>query len=445
MKRREMLTKFALLTTPLILKNGPGRRILDNVPATESLEFGDGRDWFLEKRFGMFVHWGLYAIPAWHEQYQWRGGVPREQYAKLINEFNPKKFSPEKWLDLLQEAGMEYMTFTTKHHDGFCMWDTAQTNFNVMHSPYKTDILAKLADCCHKRKIPLCLYYSVVDWHHKNYPNQGRHHELAQPVKGDEPDWQKYLEFLKAQVKELCSDYGEIHGFWWDMNVPEYKDPSINAMIRKLQPKAVINNRGFDEGDFGTPERDYHPGQENGKAFSRPTEACQSVGSLSWGFKKDEEYYSDKYLINSIDRYLSSGANYLLNIGPDAEGVMPAEPSDILRRIGKWYAVAKESFKDVSISASLINSKAVSITKRKNTIYVHFNTELTKDAFPLKPLNKLPSSAVLLNTGKPVKCVVTYTPMDYPGKTPYLRLQGLPVNELSGTVPVVKLDFNESL
>ena len=293
MKRREMLKQFALATTPLLSGGLPGWSIGNSMYSVQHPGYEDGRSWFSEKRFGMFVHWGLYAIPAWHEQYQWRAGIPREEYGKLMHEFNPRKFSPEKWLDLLQEAGMEYLTFTTKHHDGFCLWDTAQTDFNIMRSPYKADILKKLADSCHARKIPLCLYYSIADWHQKNYPNQGRHHELLKPEKGDEPDWDKYMEFLKAQVRELCSNYGEIHGFWWDMNVPKYKDPSVNAMIRKLQPKAVINNRGFDEGDFGTPERDYRPVEQDRQALSRLTEACQSVGSLSWGYKKDEEYYAD--------------------------------------------------------------------------------------------------------------------------------------------------------
>ena len=444
MKRREMLSKLALLSTPLISVTKTGWALETNITGTRQREFGAEKDWFLKKRFGMFVHWGLYAIPAWHEQYQWRAGVSRAEYSKLIHEFNPQKFSADKWLDLLQDAGMEYLTFTTKHHDGFCMWDTAQTDFNIMRTPYKADILRKLADACHARKIPLCLYYSIADWHHRNYPNMGRHHELLKPEIGDQPNWQKYMEFLKAQVKELCSNYGEIHGFWWDMNVPEYKDPSVNAMIRKLQPNIMINNRGFDEGDFGTPERDYGPAQKDGKPFSRPTEACQSVGSLSWGYKKDEEYFSDKYLMNSIDRYLSLGANYLLNIGPDAEGQMPEKSSAILRRIGKWYSSIKESYTDVALS-SLISDKSVSLTRRKNILYIHFNSGLNKDGFSLKPINKLPVNAVLLNNGKPVTCVLTNIPGDYPDKTPYLRLHDLPVNELSDTMLVVKLEFDSAI
>ena len=218
--------------------------------------FGDGRDWFLEKRFGMFVHWGLYAIPAWHEQHQWRGQMERSEYGKPAAQFNPTKFDPEVWLDVMQGAGIEYICLTTKHHDGYCLWDTKQTDFKVTNSPYGKDILALLAASCQRRKIPFCLYHSVVDWHHPNYPNQGRSHELAGSLPGDEPDMDRYTEFLRAQVRELCTEYGKIHGFWWDMNVTGIRDTSINEMIRELQPDAIINNRGFDEGDFGTPERD---------------------------------------------------------------------------------------------------------------------------------------------------------------------------------------------
>jgi len=239
--------------------------------------FGDGRDWFFEARFGMFVHWGIYAVAGWHEQHQWRGRVPRTEYVKLAGQWNPVKFDPDQWLDLAESAGMRYVCLTTKHHDGFCLWDTKLTDFNTMNTPYGRDIVGMLAEACHRRKLPLCLYYSCADWHHPNYPNEGRHHEL-EPQPGDEPDLMKYLDFLKGQVRELCTNYGEIHGFWWDMNVPGHVDPSINNMIRQLQPSCVINNRGYDEGDFGTPERDYDASADETVGEGRPVEACQSVG-----------------------------------------------------------------------------------------------------------------------------------------------------------------------
>ena len=286
--------------------------------------YGDGRDWFFDRRFGMFVHWGLYAIRGWHEQEMWRDDVARSKYVEYASQFNPTGFDPDVWLDLAEEAGMEYLCFTTKHHDGFCMWDTRLTGFNVMNTPYGKDIMAELADACHRRGMPLCLYYSCVDWHHPNYPNEGRHHELDGPEEGDNRDMEAYIEYVRAQLRELCTNYGEIHGIFWDMNVAGYADPTINQMIRELQPKAIINDRGYDEGDYGTPERDSdRDGQAALRRYSRPTEACQSVGMESWGFRIDENYFTPKYLMQSMGRVLCMDGNYLLNVGPKADGTIP--------------------------------------------------------------------------------------------------------------------------
>jgi alpha-L-fucosidase len=401
--------------------------------------FGDARDWFFEKRFGMFVHWGLYAIPGWHEQHQWRARVPRAEFVKLAAQWNPVKFNPEAWLDLLQEAGMKYICLTTKHHDGFCLWDTKETAFNTMNTPCRRDILGMLAQACHQRRLPLCLYYSIADWNHPHYPNLGRHHEL-EPQPQDSPDWEKYLAFLRAQVRELCTNYGTIHGFWWDMNVPKHRDPSINALIRQLQPAAVINNRGFDDGDFGTPERDYE--KDEASAFSRPTEACQSVGMESWGYRRDEDYYTDRHLLRSIDRYLARDANYLLNVGPRPDGAIPKESADILRRIGKWYRAVSESLEGVQPASHLTSNRNVMLTRRDRTLYVHLNKDPQGDGVKLKPIQAMPVRATLLNDGRRLKCVVNLTPADHQERRPCLRITGLPVNDLPNTVLVIRLDFD---
>jgi len=453
MNRRELLkSATALAVTPLFAKwtmagNAYGETNL--IALTEKNtgmipRFGDGRDWFFDRRYGMFVHWGLYSIPGWHEQHQWRARVSRTEYMKLAGQWNPTKFNPEQWLDLMEEAGMKYITLTAKHHDGFCLWDTQQTSFNTMNTPYKKDVIGMLSEACHKRNIPLCLYYSIVDWNHPNYPNQGRHHEL-QPQPQDSPEWDKYMAFLKEQVRELCTNYGDIHGFWWDMNVPQYKDKSINSLIRKLQPKAVINNRGFDEGDFGTPERDFNNAAAEDKGFSTLVEACQSVGMESWGYKKDEDYYTDRHLISSIDRYLARDANYLLNVGPTGEGIIPPEASAILKRIGKWKKSVDESYQKVQIDSELLNISGVLVTKRDRTLYIHLNKMPVGNGIKLKPINVLPVKATVLNTGKPIDCVVNLCPSDHATQQPYLRLRNLPTDELSNTVLVAKLEFDQPI
>jgi alpha-L-fucosidase len=402
--------------------------------------FGDERDWFFSKRFGLFIHWGLYAIPGWHEQHHYRTGIPRKEYAKLMHEFNPVNFDPDAWIDLMEIAGMEYICFTTKHIDGFCMWDTSQTGFKITNTPYRRDTLAMLAEACHRRKIPLCLYYSVVDSNHPAYPNQGRAHEFPGPEEGDRPDQEEYLRFLREQVYELCTGYGEIHGFWWDANRLGVTDPSINQMIRRLQPKAVINNRGFDEGDFSTPERDFE--KDEHRSFDRPTEACQAVGIESWGYRTNEDYYTDRHLIRSIDRYLSRDANYLLNIGPDPLGVIPERSRHILGNIGKWYHPVKESFVNVEPLNALTSNKNVMLTGRGTTLYVHLNSEPEGDVVKLRPFTFAPKSAVLLNTGRKVEFELEPAPQDFRSGMGYLRLKNLPANELCNTVMVIKLEFD---
>ncbi len=403
--------------------------------------FGDGRDWWFEKRFGLFVHWGLYAIEGWHEQDQWRRRIPRADYVKLAARWNPTQFNPDAWLDAAERAGMSYLCLTTKHHDGFCLFDSQHTRYTTMHTPYGKDIVRQLADACHRRKFPLCLYYSIADWHHPNYPNQGRHHELP-PQPGDDPSLPKYLEFLKAQVRELCSNYGELHGFWWDMNVDKHIDRSINALIRQLQPKAVINDRGFDEGDFGTPERDYTREGTLALSFDKRTEACQSIGMESWGWRTDEDYYTDRHIFRSIARFLARDANYLLNVGPLPDGTLPRVATDYLERIGAWYRGIREALEKTTPCSHLTTNRDVLLTRRGHSLYVILHADPKGDAVKLKPLAQLPRRATLLNTGSPIPCSLDLVPSEHGDQGRYLRLTQLPVNEHANTVLVAKLEFD---
>jgi alpha-L-fucosidase len=303
-------------------------------------------------------------------------------------------------------------------------------------------VVRLLSDACHRRGVPMCLYYSVADWHQPNYPNQGRTHELP-PQPGDQPDLARYLEFLKAQVRELCTNYGEIHGIWWDMNVDKHVDPSINQMIRRLQPNAVINNRGFDPGDFGTPERDTDTSAEEALSFDHRTEACQSVGTESWGYRKDEDYYDDRHLLRSIDKYLARDANYLLNVGPKPDGTIPAESAAILQRIGKWYGAVKESVEGTVPASHLTANRNILITRKENVLYVHLHRDPVAESVKLKPLAIAPRRATLLNTGQPAEFALDLAPSDHLDQKAYLRLRKLPVNEMANTVLVVKLEFDQ--
>lgn len=392
--------------------------------------------WFKERRFGMFVHWGLYAIPGKHEQYWQHCNIAHNDYVKLANEFNPAEFDPVEWLDLAQEAGMEYLCFTTKHHDGFCMWNTAQTDFNIMNTPYGKDIFGMLAEECHKRDFPLIAYYSVVDWHHPAYPNIGRHHEIiTDPAKHDTA---KYVDFVKAQIREICTNYGTIHGIWWDMNVPEYKDQSVHELIRELQPLAVINNRGFGNGDFSTPERDWDPENANPHGGKHElVEACQSVGVNSWGYRRDEDYFSADYLMQCIDKWLADGANYLLNVGPDAKGNIPHPAEKILKKIGSWMRPVRPSFNG-KLVPRLLENDSFKAVRDGNVLYIHCHGKLNSSTLKLKPLKDKPEKVTLMNTGQELDW--TFEPIVYErhSSDEYLRIRNIPLDKLNGPA-VVKL------
>ena len=287
---------------------------------------------FQERRFGLFVHWGLYALGGWHEQAQWRLDIPAQDYQEQMHRFRPDAFSASQWLDAVEETGMEYLCFTTKHHDGFCLWDTQATDYKITRTPWGRDPLAELSRECARRNIALSLYYSCPDWHCPYSLNFGGDHQLPRPNPGDTPDLVKYMEYVRLQVRELCTNYGPLAQFFWDIP-PGLQVPSFNEEIRRLQPGILINNRGFGPGDYATPERHV----PEGGAFTRLTEACQSVGRRSWGYRKDEDYFSPGFLIRSMDRIFAMGGNYLLNVGPDATGTIPPQARQILRQVGEWY------------------------------------------------------------------------------------------------------------
>jgi Alpha-L-fucosidase len=428
-----------------------------------NFRFNDGRDWFFEKRFGLFIHFGLYAIDGWYEQMI--KYVPAEEYERLIHRFNPESFDPDKWLDLAEQAGMEYICFTSRHCDGFCLWDTKTTDYNVMNTPYGKDFLRILSDACHRRNFPLCIYYTPMDWHNPYYCKHACLDNKPSPNEYDKSDFKQYMDFVRQQVIELCTGYGELHGFWWDGgDVLGIRDDTLNDIIRRLQPNAVINNRGFSRGDFDTPERDWYSYVNGEDSFQSPVEACQSIGMESWGYRKDEDYYTDRYLMQSIDKIMAKGGNYLLNVGPDADGVIPPESERILKSIGKWYTSICESFKEtVSITNILDNreillekkddsiieteivNRDILLTMRGNIVYVHLNKHPSSNRILLKPMDFLPLKATLLNTGEELGMSNDITPSMMEGKKGFLRITNIPANACENTVMIIKLEFEDTI
>ncbi|HMP43337.1 MAG TPA: alpha-L-fucosidase, partial [Roseiflexaceae bacterium] len=400
-------------------------------------------NWFPYRRFGLFIHWGLYAIPGWHEQHMGRLGTPRDEYARLSRRFNPQKFDPDTWLDEAEAAGMRYVCFTTKHHDGFCMWDTRQTSFNVMQTPYGRDVLQLLAAACERRGFGLSLYYSNPDWHHPHAYNPLSSHQVA-PAAGDRPDQAAYVAFIREQIRELCSNYGKIISLFWDIP-PRFAEPSLNELVRRLQPGIMINDRGHAPGDYATPERHV----PEGLRFETPTEACQSVGRQSWGYRRNEDYYSNRVLTSSIDKIMAMGGNYLLNIGPKADGTLPARAVRSLRNVGAWYRRVRESLEGAEPASHLLGRNDFLLTRRANTLYVHFCHGLEASGIALNPLVSLPQRATLLNTGRPVRTEIERMPTRFAGWgewqpiQPCLHLYDIPVDRLSHESIVVKLEFTD--
>lgn len=334
--------------------------------APETPEQRDARmQWWREARFGMFIHWGLYAIPAG----QWNGkpvasigewimnnaDIPVADYEKLAGQFNPTKFNAAEWVKIAKQAGMKYMVITSKHHDGFCLFKTAATKYNAVDgSPYGKDILKQLADECRKQGVVFCAYYSIMDWHHPAQTKEGKKYN---PTKIVDDRKAEYVAFMKQQLKELIEQY-DVAVLWFDGEWPNWwTEPDgqdLYAYLRKLKPTLVINNRvgkgrkGMEglskgdqhySGDFGTPEQQIPATGLPGVDW----ESCMTMND-TWGFKRDDhKWKSDKALIQNLIDVASKGGNYLLNVGPTAEGLIPPESVERLEKIGKWMAVNGES------------------------------------------------------------------------------------------------------
>lgn len=394
-----------------------------------------------ENKFGMFVHWGFYALTGIQEQAFARMNMPREEYESLMHKFDPMNYDPEKWVLLAKEAGMEYICFTAKHHDGFCMWDTAYTDYKITKTPYGKDTLKMLADACQKHGMKLSLYYSCPDWHHENGYNPATTHQWKAHTENG-IDHAPYLEYVRNQVRELCTNYGPLYTFFWDIP-PKIKDPSFNAMIRELQPGIYINDRGYDIGDFSTPEREYQAA--DGARFTRMTEACNSLGEQSWGYRENEDFYSMRHLISAIDRMMAMGASYLLNVGPNALGEIPEEYAARLRRIGDWYnrmegALVCHEVDDFNYK---VKANKVIVTKKNGKSYFHFYDGVRSSSVALQYFPNMPKSVRLLNTGKPLKASFDLLPEYFSNgqAQPFLHVTGIPVDDLANEAIVIEIEW----
>lgn len=319
--------------------------------------------WWREARYGMFIHWGLYSIPGgeWNGQNypgasEWlmtTAKIKPADYEKLQPQFNPVKFNAHDWVKLAKDAGMKYIVITSKHHDGFAMWPSKEGTWNIGNTPFKRDVLKELAEECKKQDMKLCFYHSIMDWHHPDYLPRREWDDRD----ASKADFVKYVATMKAQLKELLSgEYGDIGILWfdgeWEGTWTHERGKDLYAFVRSLQPNIIVNNRvdkgrggmgGFSDaefaGDYGTPEQEI-PG--NGLP-GVDWESCMTMNN-SWGFhKNDHDWKSAQTILTNLIDCASKGGNYLLNVGPSPEGLIPQPSQERLLEVGKWLKANGEA------------------------------------------------------------------------------------------------------
>lgn len=306
------------------------------------------RLWFEDAKFGLFVHWGVYSLLGKGEWVMNNDKVPIAEYEKLPPRFNPTAFEAEQWVKTAKAAGMKYITITSKHHDGFCMYDSKLTEYDIVDAtPYGKDPLKALADACHAQGIKLFFYYSLLDWHHPDYFPRGRTGQAA--GRAEQGDWSAYLKYYQGQVRELCSNYGAIGGIWfdgwWDRPDADWDLEGTYRIIHELQPGALAGNNHhvtpFAGEDFQMFEQDL-PG-ENKAGFNKaeatgglPLETCLTMNN-SWGYNAgDKAFKSPEQVVHYLLGAAGRGANLLLNVGPRPDGTIGPESSERLLEVGRW-------------------------------------------------------------------------------------------------------------
>ena len=346
-------------------------------------------EWMMRDRFGMFIHWGLYSVPAKGEWLRSVEKISVEQYQPYFDTFNPTSFEPQKWARLAKKAGMKYSVFTAKHHDGFCLFDSKLTDYKSTNTPAQRDFVKEYVEAFRAEGIKVGLYYSLIDWHHEDYPVCG---DRLHPMRDDETyrhregHFERYIQYFHGQVRELLTHYGSIDLLWFDYSYDNMKGETWEAtklvtMIRELQPDIVINNRlggqilsaepEFYSGDFHSPEQIIPPdGVLNELGRPVPWEECVTLNS-NWGYISNcKEYKSAKDVVRLLVECVSKGGNLLLNIAPDANGKIPSRCEEILCEVGKWLSVNGESIYNCGRS-KLSKPEWGRITQGKEYMYIH--------------------------------------------------------------------------
>jgi alpha-L-fucosidase len=384
-------------------------RANDYQPSPANLE---ARRWFQDAKFGLFVHWGVYSVLGDGEWVMNNRRIPAAAYEKLPGLFNPTEFDAKEWVALAKAAGMKYITITSKHHDGFAMFDSKVSDWDIAdRTPYKKDVLKMLADECQRQGLKLFFYHSHLDWHHPDYYPRGRTGRDAGRPDGGE--WYRYLDYMDAQLTELLTNYGPIGGIWfdgwWDRPDADWRLQKTYDLIHRLQPAALVGNnhhkKPFPGEDFQMFEKDL-PGKntagfnEDSEIGELPLETCETINN-SWGFNlNDPRHKSTRDLVHYLVRAAGYGANFLLNVGPMPNGRIQPEFVARLQEIGRWLERNGESIHGTRGGPVTPRSWGVT-TQKDDTVYVHL-LDWEDVALALPPLPGKVASARMLVGGKPV-------------------------------------------
>jgi len=331
------------------------------VPEESPAQRAQRMQWFEQARFGMFIHWGVYSVPAgeyggatsYGEWIMEQAKIPVSSYERFSAQFNPVKFDAREWVRMAKDAGMKYIVITSKHHDGFCLWDSAQTDWDIRRTPFRRDPLKELSQACADAGIRFCFYYSIMDWHHPDWGQRRAWNDLASGT----PDMDRYTDYMKGQLRELLTGYGPIGILWfdgeWERPWTQERGVDLYNYCRGLQPALIVNNRvgkgragmsGMDRGegvgDYGTPEQEI-PATGFGPGVA--WESCMTMND-HWGYnQRDHHWKSATTLVRNLIDCASKGGNYLLNVGPTAEGLFPEASVERLAAIGSWMKVNGEA------------------------------------------------------------------------------------------------------
>jgi alpha-L-fucosidase len=375
---------FLFLAIPILAMAGPDPRL----------------EQFNDWKFGLFVHWGVCSLASWENSWplmrplaKRQPGVTEEYYATLAPKFNPVRFDPDAWVKLAKDAGQRYIIFTTKHLDGFCMWDSLFANYKITKTPYGKDIVKQLSDSCQRANMPLGFYYSVADMNHPDYRDTSK--IVGENFHGEpwRPEWPIYLDYIGLQLSELLTRYGPVAAIWFDGIAPleEFDGTRFTRLIHELQPAALINNRLGVGGDFDTPEQHSPKGVPTNKVAGsnikmlaetvagtvpksedfRPWETCQVIDKKNWFYHEDEkDFKSIKELIQLLADTAGKGGNLLLDVGPGPDGTIRPEFQERLLGMGAWLKVNGESIYGTTYGP-LQNLSFGRSTRKDRTVYLH--------------------------------------------------------------------------